>query len=81
MTAAPAPEEARAFLEAERIPWIQRFELAPGVMTPGPLEVNRPLEISGLPAVLSGRTVVDVGTLNGAVAFEAERRGAAAPTA
>jgi cephalosporin hydroxylase len=76
MTAAPAAEHARAFLEAEQFPWIQRFELAPGVMTPGPLDVAHPLSVAGLPADLTGRTVVDVGTLNGAVAFEAERRGA-----
>jgi tRNA (mo5U34)-methyltransferase len=76
MTASPAPEQARAFLEAEEFPWIQRFELAPGVMTPGALDVARPLSLAGLPADLSGRTVLDVGTLNGAVAFEAERRGA-----
>jgi cephalosporin hydroxylase len=76
MTAAPAPEQARAFLEAERIPWVQRFELAPGVMTPGPLDVAHPLALAGLPDDLTGRTVLDVGTLNGAVAFEAERRGA-----
>ena len=76
MTAAPVPEQAREFLEAERIPWIQRFELAPGVMTPGPLDVTHPLSVAGLPADLRGRTVVDIGTLNGAVAFEAERRDA-----
>jgi tRNA (mo5U34)-methyltransferase len=76
MTAAQAPEQAQAFLDSERIPWVQRFELAPGVMTPGTIDVAHQLAVAGMPADLTGQTVLDVGTLNGAIAFEAERRGA-----
>jgi cephalosporin hydroxylase len=76
MTAAQAPQQAQAFLDSERIPWVQRFELAPGVVTPGTIDVAHQLAVAGMPTDLTGQTVLDVGTLNGAIAFEAERRGA-----
>jgi tRNA (mo5U34)-methyltransferase len=70
-------ENARQFLESSRFIWHQRFELAPGAMTPGTSNVPFLLEKAGVPADLHGMTVLDVGTSNGGCAFEAERRGAA----
>jgi len=70
------PESARAFLESSRFVWHQQFELAPGTMTPGTSSVSFLLDEAGVPADLSGRSVLDVGTSNGGCAFEAERRGA-----
>jgi tRNA (mo5U34)-methyltransferase len=69
-------EGARAFLDSTRFIWHQRFELAPGIMTPGTSSVSFLLEQAGIPADLSGRSVIDVGTSNGGCAFEVERRGA-----
>lgn len=67
---------ARAFIDASRFVWHQRYELAPGVFTPGVSSVDFLLERAGVPKDLSGLSVLDVGTTNGACAFEAERRGA-----
>jgi tRNA (mo5U34)-methyltransferase len=70
-------ENAREFLESSRFVWHQRFELAPGAMTPGTSNVAFLLDKAGVPADLQGISVLDVGTSNGGCAFEAERRGAA----
>ncbi|MBD0329816.1 MAG: DUF1698 domain-containing protein [Thermoleophilia bacterium] len=71
------PAEASAFLARSSVPWHQRFQLAPGVYTPGVNDTDLLLGLAGVPADLSGLTVLDIGTSNGGVAFEAERRGAA----
>jgi tRNA (mo5U34)-methyltransferase len=68
-------EEARKFLDAADFVWHQRIELAPGVFSPGVNEINLMLEHSSLPPV-SGKSVLDIGTCNGGVLFELERRGA-----
>ena len=70
-------QQARAFIGASSFIWHQRFELAPGVTTPGVSDVGFLLSDAGVPADLNGRTVLDIGTANGGCAFEAERRGAA----
>ncbi|MFL5781596.1 MAG: class I SAM-dependent methyltransferase [Thermoleophilaceae bacterium] len=64
--------------EVERIRWFHTIRLRDDLVTPG-LEPDTPakLEHLRLPADLSGRTVLDVGTWDGFFAFEAERRGAA----
>lgn len=72
----PTPEAARAFIERSDFVWHQRFELAPGVMTPGVSPVAWLCDAAGLPADLSGHTVLDIGTTNAGTAFELERRGA-----
>jgi tRNA (mo5U34)-methyltransferase len=58
------------------IVWHQRFELSPGVFTPGVNDIQHLLRIAGVPEDLHGLRVLDIGTTNGGVAFEAERRGA-----
>jgi tRNA (mo5U34)-methyltransferase len=70
-------QEARAFIESSEFVWHQRFELAPGVWTPGVSSVPWLCNAANVPADLSGATVLDIGTTNGGTAFELERRGAA----
>jgi tRNA (mo5U34)-methyltransferase len=72
----PSPDEARAFLDESTFHWHQRWEIAPGVSTPGPNDIGWLLDHVGLPRDLTGLHVLDIGTTNGAAAFEAERRGA-----
>jgi tRNA (mo5U34)-methyltransferase len=56
--------------------WHQRFELAPGVFSPGANDVDWLLHTAGVPADLTGASVLDIGTTNGGAAFTLERRGA-----
>ncbi len=72
----PAADEARAFLAGAQFVWHQQFELAPGLPTPGVSPADWLLAAFDVPRDLHGKTVLDIGTTNGAVAFEAERRGA-----
>jgi tRNA (mo5U34)-methyltransferase len=70
-------EQARAFIAEADFLWHQRFELVPGVVTPGTNDIRWLLDSAGVPEDLSGVTAVDIGTTNGGAAFELERRGAA----
>jgi tRNA (mo5U34)-methyltransferase len=70
-------EAAQAFIDESTFLWHQRFELAPGVYTPGANDIGWLLKQTELPMDLSGMSVVDIGATNGAMAFECERRGAA----
>jgi tRNA (mo5U34)-methyltransferase len=72
----PPKAEAEDFLARTEIPWHQRFELAPGVHTPGTNDVERLLRLARVPGDLSGASVLDVGASNGGFSFAAERRGA-----
>jgi tRNA (mo5U34)-methyltransferase len=72
----PSPQAASSFIEQAQFVWHQRFELAPGVYTPGVSDISWLCRAAGLPEDLSGRTVLDVGTTNAGTAFELERRGA-----
>ncbi len=58
--------------------WYHTFEVWPGILTPGVLGLNaRPfLDEAGVPADLTGIRALDVGTWDGPIAFELERRGA-----
>jgi tRNA (mo5U34)-methyltransferase len=69
-------EEARELIADSAFVWHQRFELVPGVETPGTNDIIWLLDAAGVPADLSGLSVVDLGTTNGGAAFEMERRGA-----
>jgi tRNA (mo5U34)-methyltransferase len=62
--------------EVERIRWFHTIDLGDGVVTPGEDDTPAKLATIGLPADLSGRTVLDVGAWDGFFSFEAERRGA-----
>ena len=61
--------------EDPQIRWHQRFQID-GVMSPGYHDMNVLMEAAQLPQDLTGVTVIDIGTTNGATAFECERRGA-----
>src|SRR5436190_6788318 len=55
--------------------WYHTIELAPGVVTPGQIDLRGVVDLV-LPRDLSGRRALDVGTFDGFWAFELERRGA-----
>jgi SAM-dependent methyltransferase len=55
--------------------WYHSIELGPGVVTPGRVDL-RSAAGKVLPADLSGRRALDVGTFDGFWAFEMEKRGA-----
>ncbi len=69
-------------VEAERMAarndfiWHQRFDLGEGVFSPGVSNMPWLWEKAGVSDDLTGKTVLDIGTTNGATAFMAERRGA-----
>ena len=73
---APTAAQALALAQRTDFVWHQRFELAPGVMTPGANDVGFLVDRASLPERLDGESVLDIGTTNGAFAFELERRGA-----
>lgn len=55
--------------------WYHTLELAPGVLTPGRIDL-RSTASKVLPNDLAGKRALDVGTFDGFWAFELERRGA-----
>jgi SAM-dependent methyltransferase len=68
------PQLARKALRENRV-WYHSVELAPGVVTPGQVDL-RGVAARLLPDDLSGKRALDVGTFDGFWAFEMERRGA-----
>jgi len=60
---------------AENPVWYHSIEVAPGVVTPGVVDL-RAVATRVLPDDLSGRRAVDLGTFDGFWAFEMESRGA-----
>lgn len=60
----------------EGIYWHQRWEVAPGVFTPGQNDVSDIMHWTMVPQSLAGKRVLDIGSWNGCFAFECERRGA-----
>ena len=81
MTDPAQPTEARSRADAARAAvaanahWYHTLELAPGVCTPGQIDLRRTAP-KLLPSQLHGRRALDVGTFDGFWAFELERRGA-----
>jgi len=65
-----------ALERAKRLKYYHVLELTPEYTTPGWFDLRRYLGDYGLPADLSGKRVLDVGTWDGFWAFEMERRGA-----
>ncbi len=72
----PTADQVQELIARTDFIWHQRFELAPGVYTPGPNNVEFLMAEAQMPERLDGETVLDIGTTNGGVAFELERRGA-----
>lgn len=62
------------------VKWYHRFELRPGLMTPGVSDFGAKAAADSLkiPADLHGKRVLDVGAWDGPLTFELERRGAEA---
>jgi len=67
---------ARELIDSSTFVWHQKFELEPGVWTPGVSDVELLWGLGQLPTDLDGLSVLDIGTTNGGTAFAAERRGA-----
>ncbi|MDQ6750093.1 MAG: DUF1698 domain-containing protein [Actinomycetota bacterium] len=63
--------------KVDAIRWYHTMDLGGGVVTAGENRTPEHLQKVGLPRDLRGRTVLDVGSWDGAFAFECERRGAA----
>jgi tRNA (mo5U34)-methyltransferase len=79
MAAAPssersAPDARTAVAEVKR--WYHSIEIAPGVLTPGWFDLRPIVDRLPWPDV-HGKRCLDVGTSDGFLAFELERRGAA----
>jgi SAM-dependent methyltransferase len=67
-------DEARRAI-AENPVWYHTIELAPGVATPGYVDLRK-VAARVLPDDLTGKRALDIGTFDGFWAFEMERRGA-----
>jgi SAM-dependent methyltransferase len=74
ISTADAGAAARRAL-AENSNWYHTLELAPGVLTPGRIDL-RGVAAKVLPDDLRGKRALDVGTFDGFWAFELEQRGA-----
>ena len=79
----PVPTSSPAALAARvaELGWYHTIDLAPGVTTPGFFDTRPTVARVPLPAGLTGKRCLDVGTWDGFWAFELERRGAASVTA
>lgn len=69
------PSEIRQIFEGFN--WHQRWQVVPGVYTPGGNDVEELMGWANVPARLDGKRVLDIGPWNGCFALECERRGAA----
>ncbi len=74
------PELAREALELNPNLWYHTLELAPGVVTPGYIDMRKAAD-KVLPADMRGMKVLDIGTFDGFWAFAMEARGAEVTTA
>jgi tRNA (mo5U34)-methyltransferase len=73
-TAATDQDELRRLIAANPV-WYHTMELAPGITTPGWFDLRPIVERLPWPEI-DGRRCLDVGTYDGFLAFEMERRGA-----
>jgi tRNA (mo5U34)-methyltransferase len=65
-----------ALARAKAMSWYHTLELPDGTVTPGIFDLRGDVDKYGIPADLSGKRVLEVGTWDGFWAFELERRGA-----
>jgi tRNA (mo5U34)-methyltransferase len=72
---APQGFDHEAFFRG--ITWYQKWEVFDGIFTPGVNPVSEICDLMQLPADLSGRRILDIGSANGCMSLECERRGAA----
>jgi len=72
---APKGFNPEAFFKG--INWYQKWEVFEGIFTPGINPVSDICDLLQLPADLSGRRILDIGSANGCMSLECERRGAA----
>lgn len=72
---APGTSSAREAVDAVPL-WYHTMEVAPGVVTPGWFDLRPIVDLLPWPDV-RGKRCLDVGTYDGFLAFELERRGAA----
>lgn len=56
--------------------WYQRFEILPGIVTPGIIDAPLRWSLLKLPESFEGKEVLDVGCSSGYFSFEMEKRGA-----
>jgi tRNA (mo5U34)-methyltransferase len=79
MTVAAENPERDALIQriAGNHDWYHTLELAPGVVTPGIVDVRPVVSRVPMPTSLVGKRCLDIGTWDGFWAFEMERRGAA----
>jgi len=70
-------DEAREMM-ARAPNWYHAFELMPGLVTPGilPIRPRDQLDCYGVADDLAGVNALEIGTMDGPIAFELERRGA-----
>lgn len=74
---ASEPEMRAAFAELTSwYPWYHRIELPYGIVTPGARDAAEAYEAMGVSEHIRGKTVLDLGTMDGAFAFLCERDGA-----
>src|SRR5690606_27329974 len=71
-------DEARPLVEAAK--WYHRFELLPGLVTPGVSDMDgaAACDALGIPKELDTLVAADIGAWDGPITFELERRGARA---
>lgn len=67
--------------ETAALTWYHTFDLGDGVVTEGMFDHRPILDVLGLPASTAGLRCLDVGTMDGYLAFEMERRGSTEVTA
>src|ERR1051326_7057058 len=72
---APKGFDPEAFFKG--ITWYQKWEVFDGIFTPGINLTSLVCDLMQLPADLSGRRILDIGSANGCMSLECERRGAA----
>jgi len=73
-SASASPDDLRREIAAIR--WFHQIDLGHGIVTPGHDNSAEKLPRIGMPADLSGKSVLDIGAWDGFFSFEAERRGA-----